>query len=307
MCLDSNEDISQKQGKFIPLSFHPTTPTTCKHHDGSLATLASSCGLIDPLSLQHSQRPFPPTYNRGKSRLDYILVSANLAQSVCRSGILPYNAVFHSDHRACYVDFNAKIIFVLDTHPIKPPCYRQLQLHDPRIVGKYNDILSYQLNYHKIITKLDRLYSKAMGSSWTSSNTVEYNKIDKIITDSMLYAEQSSCKRYSSKFEWSPSLIRAVQTERFWKLQLKVSKGLPVAFSMLTRVQHAAGITSDPYSSVNLSIAIQELRRFKAYRRELQRNHRSLCKTYLEKLAMATVLHRAPHLDDPQNSFLLEG
>jgi hypothetical protein len=80
--LDSNEDISDKAGSFHPLSYIEGKHPISKTHDGSLATLITTCGLVDPLAIQHTSRPFPPTYNRGQSRLDYMLVTSGILSSV---------------------------------------------------------------------------------------------------------------------------------------------------------------------------------------------------------------------------------
>jgi len=77
------------RGKFTPLPFDPKKYALCKIHDGSLAMLASSCGLVDLLAHQHSLCHFPTTYNRGQPRLDYSFISAELLPYVLRLSILP--------------------------------------------------------------------------------------------------------------------------------------------------------------------------------------------------------------------------
>jgi hypothetical protein len=45
-----------------PLSYRLNTPTLAPGHNGTLATLISTCGLVDPLARQHSSRPFPASH-----------------------------------------------------------------------------------------------------------------------------------------------------------------------------------------------------------------------------------------------------
>jgi len=97
----------------------------------------NTCGLCDPLREQHHQGDPPATYSRGSSRIDYILISTSLLEAVQRSGILPYHTVFISDHRGCYVDFDAAALFGSPTAALAPEIYRGLRLQDPRIVQKY--------------------------------------------------------------------------------------------------------------------------------------------------------------------------
>ena len=80
--LDNNDDLYISEGSIHPLPYNPDSPVSDKSHNGSPQTLALTCGLIDILAIQHSKQPFPPMYNRGKKRIDYILISATLQDSV---------------------------------------------------------------------------------------------------------------------------------------------------------------------------------------------------------------------------------
>jgi hypothetical protein len=223
LSLDSNEDITNTPPAFIPLSSQEGVHTVHRNHTGSLATLVTTCGLMDPLAVHHQARPFPATNNRGSSRLDYILVSSSILPAVQRSGILPYQSLFHSDHRPCYVDINPELLFGDPTKEMAPLCWHQLQLHDPDIVQKYTSTLQEQLEYHKIPKKLDALQRVISSGQWSHNHQQEYEKIDNLITEAMLHAEKISSKKYTGTFSWSPGLSKAVQTERFWKLLLKLS------------------------------------------------------------------------------------
>lgn len=118
LSLDNNEDLYSPVGQIINLPYKPDQVKPCKNHDGLLMTLVRSCGLINILSIQHSSRPFPPTYIRGRKRLDYMLVSTSLQDSVIHSGILPYHSIFLGDHHPCFIDFDAAKLFAGDTPPL---------------------------------------------------------------------------------------------------------------------------------------------------------------------------------------------
>jgi len=92
--LDSNEDITDTLPAFVPLAYKEGIHPVHQNHNGSLATLVTTCGLVDPLAVHHKTRPIPPTYNRGSSRIDYIFVSTSILPAVQRSGILPYQSMF---------------------------------------------------------------------------------------------------------------------------------------------------------------------------------------------------------------------
>jgi hypothetical protein len=81
-----------------PLVYTPGIPTLDRTHDGKLATLIATCGLVDPLARQHSSRPIPPSHDRGSDRIDFMLVSPNLMSAVLSSGCLSSHTIFNSDH-----------------------------------------------------------------------------------------------------------------------------------------------------------------------------------------------------------------
>ncbi len=161
LALDNNEDMSATSSQYMPFNSDLYKHVTNHHHDGYLATLATTCGLLDMLGEQHPERPFSSTYSRGKKCLDYILLSSSIAPSVLCSVILPYHSLFYSDHRACYIDIDNKLLFQEDTHALQPPCQRGLQLMDPQIIIKYNNNLRDQLSYHHIVEKYRNLIDLA--------------------------------------------------------------------------------------------------------------------------------------------------
>jgi hypothetical protein len=299
LCLDNNEELLPNKGKLITLPFsekpliHPT-------HDGTLETLARSTGLIDVLRHHHPSSQYPPTYNRGKKRIDLILASASLLPAIVRSGILPYNSVFQGDHRPCYIDLNAVEAFGGQTSPVCPPCQRSLQLHDPRKVNEYLTALTAQLSLHKVQQKVATLHNKAI-TGWQEDDQLQYERLDKLITEAMLYAERHTGKRYTKTYEWSPTLVQAVYAERFWRLMYKKSTGRFVSDEHLIRTRSMAGI---PTSSAELQLPqiLKCLTGARESRKLLQKDHRTLRRNYLEQLAQALVLKRSSAMADPKNA-----
>jgi hypothetical protein len=130
--VDANEAYHGNGGVFTPVTYQLESPIPIKGHDGTLATLVQSCGLVDPLLCHRPDSPPPETYNRGSDQIDFIFVSASLFDKVSRSGIFPYNSIFLCDHRPCYIDLDSKFLFLETTPTIDPPQYRGLCLEDPR-------------------------------------------------------------------------------------------------------------------------------------------------------------------------------
>jgi hypothetical protein len=303
LCLDANETVTPDDGMFHPLDYHNGTFIQAKAHDGSLATLAKTCGLVDILSHQHSFS-VPSTYARGKNRLDYIYISDDISQSALCSGILPLYSIFLGDHNACYVDLDAEILFGDDTHPLAPASRRGLQLLDPRKVISYKEHLHKQLEYHKVFDKLKDLTYAAEHNLWSEQHTKEYNALDRIITESMIYAEKEITRVITGNYEWSVQLAQAIHSLRYWKLRIKRAHAIRVTDYFLTATHQLAGLPQDATDQMTLPALIQNLHQSKEYLASCKKNHVALRESYLQGLAEAIVLQRCPFLDEPRNSHL---
>lgn len=153
---DCNENLSAAKRGYCPITGDaPHAFST--DHDGSVLTLLNTCELVDVLQMQHKHDQYLATYIRGRHRIDGIFVSLQLAHTVLRTGLTPFHTFFQGDHRAVYVDFSASLLFRSNTYEIVRQKGRGLQLRDPRIVDAYILALFEQLEYHKVMDKLDRL------------------------------------------------------------------------------------------------------------------------------------------------------
>lgn len=137
----------------MPLEYTAEEFIHAPHHNGTLATLVTTCGLVDTLSFLHLP-PYLSTYAYGKNRIYYIYVSQDIQQASLRSGVLPLYSIFQGDHNACYLDLDSVMVFGDETHPIMPPTHRGLQLTDPHKVDAYIRQAEFQMDYHKIEEKL---------------------------------------------------------------------------------------------------------------------------------------------------------
>jgi hypothetical protein len=299
LCLDANEDINTVQGTFTPLDYDPKQPTVGLGHNGSLSTLCCTCGLVDPLTLQHSDSPPPPTYSRGSSRLDYILVSQRVVKHVTRSGILPYNSFFLSDHRPCFIDIDSESLFQSQTFPIAPAQQRGLQLYDPRVVEKFEGLLK-QVEYHKLERKINDHHQQSLTVIGSLDLHKEYETIDKLLGESMKYSEKKAARVFSTKYEWSPVLFRAVNTLRFWTVCLKRAKGFKVADSRLRLLLTTSGIETATLPPVlTLPIIVKYVCTSRSTLKELQKKHVEHRQFHLQSLAEAIVEKRNPALTNP--------
>jgi hypothetical protein len=277
-----------------PLVYTPGIPTLDRTHDGKLATLIATCGLVDPLARQHSNRPIPPSHERGSDRIDFMLVSPNLMSAVLSSGCLSSHAIFNSDHRAYFLDFDSTLLFSDPAYEIARPTQRHLRLLDPRLVDHYRILLHDQLQFHKVLDKITDLQQAIATESWTDMHTKMYQTLDNIITESMLYAERNTGRSFSKKYDWLPELKHAVQAHRYWRLQLKKKRGGIVSDSCIEHLRTTALI--EPHSTLSEAQILEALKLSSTNLKEPQRLHKTLRSNYLEDLAEAIVLSTAPNL-----------
>ena len=307
LSIDANESLQPTVGTYTPLNFTLEKPIPIKGHDGTLATLLHTCGLRDPLTIQHTEHPPPPTYNRGKDRIDYIFVSAGLLPAVQRTGIFPYDHIFISDHRPCFIDFDSGILFQDGTPPIAPHIYRGLQTFDPRLVALYEKTIMKQVKYHKLDEKISTLLEKAETTTWDANDTRSYESVDKLFTEAMLSAERDVSKKVSTTYAWSPVLKRAVSALRYWELSLKRANGRVIPDSILLRYQAEANIDVTTLSQpLRLPEVVQQLRQARTTLYAYQRQHLSLRANHLLSLAEARLLVRDPSLIAPSKAAQFE-
>jgi len=295
--MDANDSYKPDVvGTVQPLEYSPDRPTVSKVNYGQLSTLIATCGLRDPLALQHSSRPFPASHIRGTKRIDYILVTPRIEPTVLNSGSLAFHSLFHSDHRAYYIDLDALLLFADPAFVIAPPCYRRLQLLDPMLKNQYQDILHEQLVYHKVYDKVKALQEVFDAGSWTVVHIAEYQKLDELITETMLHSERNTGKRVSTRFEWSPILKKSVQAFRYWQLRYRQVRHLGISLPRLANLKLQAELSDMEVQVTSVPEILLRLQQAADALRQHQRQHVELHTTHLESLAEAIVLERSPNL-----------
>jgi len=166
-------------------------------------------------------------------------------------------------------------------------------------VCTYLDILTTQLDHRGISKKVSDLQRKDP-TQWREEDYVTYERLDKLITESMLYAERTVSSRFTKTWEWSPVMLAAVYAERFWRLALKKSRGRSVSDDLFNRTRILAGIPKFA-QPLSLQEILQCLTAARQSRKALQKDSHTLRQNYLTGLASALVLKRAPYLGtDPK-------
>ena len=149
--------------------------------------------LFDVHDCRHGLSEAPPTYNRGKTKIDHILCSPDLVPSIRKCGILPFKhgPVINSDHRALFCDFDSTYIFG-GKELRAAPSHPQRHLHSKDLPTKlrYLKHLGKQCFDKNIVDRIDTLANQPL---LTAFDFMEIDSLDQDITSAMLAAEQTCC------------------------------------------------------------------------------------------------------------------
>jgi hypothetical protein len=104
---------------------------------GGMTQLASDLGLIDIHTRELGLDNEVPTYARGTKRLDYILMTEQIASHTTNCGVEPFNHRFYSDHRGIWVDLKLLGLFDRNLPPLARPQFRDIRSGRPKLVCKY--------------------------------------------------------------------------------------------------------------------------------------------------------------------------
>ena len=167
-------------------------------------------GLTEVILHNHGSNA-PPTYNRGSTPIDGIFVTSTLLHHV-KTGYLAFGEAVPSDHRCLWVDIPFAIAFGHNLPPIVYARARRLQCGDPRIVQRYTSLYSAFLNFHNLPSRAFALQAQCH-SPLTPAEASEWEAIDHLRLQGMLYAETHCRKLRQGKVPWSPS----IQVSIWWE------------------------------------------------------------------------------------------
>jgi hypothetical protein len=88
--------------------------------------------LLDLLPYHHGTDGEIETYPRGSKRLDYAFGTQQLAESIVRIGITPYNFVIASNHRGLFIDFDVDAFLDGDPSQLMSPALRGITSNSPK-------------------------------------------------------------------------------------------------------------------------------------------------------------------------------
>ena len=142
----------------------------------------------------------PATYARGRTRLDYSLATGHVVRSLKRAGYEQFNARFHTDHRASFLDFDTARLFGTATQTLGAHAPRILKSNNVSQVTQYIKALYDLLLEHDAFARAERL-------SHPGNRHAYAERLDRDIVAASLSAEQKM-KRFGQP-AWSIALVKA--------------------------------------------------------------------------------------------------
>jgi hypothetical protein len=258
LMMDSNKQIGDKPSK--------------------LTGILNQLKMTDLVHHRHPDLDEPNTHIRGSNRIDFIFGTPQVTKNCDKAGIVPFGYGYHSDHRAIFAVINIKKILSTSVSPVDSIAARKLHqatLKEREVfVNSVHTILDSQNIYQRLATLRGRI------NEWSEDDLRQYEKCDKIITESMLTAEQQT--RMLAVVPWSPRFSTAVAKKSFWKiaLSLKINHTRPTD-EYITWAE-SMGIAN--FKSLELPTIKSELRRAQKELRETEREASELQTQHLKDL-----------------------
>eukprot|EP00980_Cylindrotheca_fusiformis_P031495 scaffold26462_cov166-Cylindrotheca_fusiformis.AAC.1 len=190
--------------------------------------------LIDIIARNHPHTQHLPTYIRGSTRLDFVLLSSDLIPAVKSCGYLPYHSHFRTDHRFAFVDFDKAELLGTATSKLASHTFREFTSKDPKMVEKY------LIEKHKILCdknffpRLQHLESLDASSHETDHELAE--RLDTCWVEAGLAAAKK-CKKRRKEW-WSVPLHQAIEEKSLLQTHLSsLRTGKDLTASINSRIE----------------------------------------------------------------------
>ena len=192
-------------------------------------------GMIEILTKTHGVNG-PSTYNRGSAPIDGIFVSPTLQGTRCG-----YDK-FVWDHRLLWIEIPLAVAFGHNVPPTVRAAARRLKCEDPRIVQKYLAEYVTWIEHFQLREKAQWLQEgSGLLPEWLQK--LEYDKLDKIRFDAMMFADKHCQKLKMGAKQWTPNYQLARDKVTMWKLIVQRKQGKRVHTRYLLRLVKKCGET----------------------------------------------------------------
>ena len=247
---------------------------TAIEDDESLLSLCSRFNLIDIFYNSYGTREFS-TYSRGKSRIDFTLLSRDLQDSFQGGGYTTFGGIFPSDHRGQYLIFDIKTLMGHLPDCLPRSQFRKLRSNNRSVACTYLKKL------HKVLQN-QNFYQRA--STLFLSNECQHEeaeRLDELYSYHAKNIESHLPNRF--QYEYSDELLRKkaiVKIRKLQRSQLLTHIDYTEQISNLQLLHNIDDLSvpdSVPAARHFFKIAINEVK-------QAQKDHIELRKTFLDDL-----------------------
>lgn len=178
--------------------------------------LASACCLVDLFSIRLGTSTLPTTYQRGTRRLDYVLISPNLLQTIEAAGYDPFGYRLPSDHRGMYIDLRTETLFSQGLPQIPAATKRDFRTSSPGVVSAYVFAKMKYLQDHRFFERLQTL------EDLHHSDHDLAESLDRDFQRASHHAAGKCTKR--PRAPWSPQLAQAWAELHYYRIIISAKR-----------------------------------------------------------------------------------
>jgi hypothetical protein len=160
-----------------------------------LDAILNKYSLLDLLPYHHGMEGEVETHSRGSKRLDYVFGTQELAESIVRIGVTPYNFVIASDHRGLFIDFNIDAFLGGESSHLMSPALRGINSNSPKQCRKYVEAVTTYLTKHSVFERAHRLQAITDLHGLTPALAIRWERIDRDLLRACLHAERLTNSR----------------------------------------------------------------------------------------------------------------
>eukprot|EP00956_Cyclotella_meneghiniana_P031967 scaffold85834_cov44-Cyclotella_meneghiniana.AAC.8 len=130
----------------------------------------------------------PPSYARGRKRIDFLLGNDHFQRAVINSGALGLDdGLRASDHTMQYMDLDEKLLFQDDTFTPMPGFHREFKLHDVKRKTQFQETLQKRYEHQNIAKRVNDLATRMENKIQLDEADIKaYNDLDDEIVELIL-------------------------------------------------------------------------------------------------------------------------
>ena len=261
---------------------------------GDVHRFAQRLGLLDAHQGRHPYLPTAATCSKTRNNypIDGIWISPAL--EVSAAGYLGFDdyPIGNTDHRLLWIDLTVSSCFGFQPPSAYYRAPRRLILNDPRVVNRYNKLLTAEHRKLRLPQRAYQLHQQL--PRFGSADQLEYEKLAILDLQSRRYAERHCRKLRMGKIPYSDRLHQSANMVQLWSLLKKKFMGLRTSRKKIRRLMRSVNqmdAFTKPLSEVHKNLQLAK-REYKATKKDGAK----LRQEFQERLLRAQAKHRGTRL-----------